>query len=108
MAIYTSKDYCTSNSSGYEGLFEHDRGTEQIVIKDPLISDPTVAEARARAELLNGGYVERVVNVVSIHIPTLKQNDIFTFKGVEWIAKEITLTFKPPKLTQSTKGVRYE
>jgi len=109
MSIFTSSQVCDdSNPLDYEGLFKHDRGTEQIVIKDSLISNATVGEARARAELLKGGYVERWVTIVGIYIPNLKQNDIVTFKGINWIVKEISISFKVPKLSQTIKGLRYE
>ena len=108
MSVYTSSEYCTLNNTGYEGLFEHDRGTERVVIKDNLLNDVTVASARARAELLKGGYVERWVDIRSIHILGLKQNDIIIFKGLSWIVKEITLNFQAPQLIQTIKGLRYE
>ena len=108
MATFTSENYCTVETATYEGLFEHDRGTEQIVIKDNLIGDATVGEARARAELLKGGYVERWVSITSIQITGLIQNDIISFKGLNWIVKEISLDFTSPKLVQNIKGVRYE
>ncbi len=108
MSVFTGVEYCQANNRGYEGLFEHDRGTEQIIINDNLVSDETVATARAKAELLKGGYVERWVNITSTHIANLKQNDIITFKGLNWIVKEISLSFNPPKLVQTIKGVRYE
>ena len=53
MSTFTSEEYCSANNTGYEGLFQHDRGTEQIIIKDNLISDDIVALARAKAEFLN-------------------------------------------------------
>ena len=108
MSVYNSENVCDNLSVGYEALFRHDRGTEVVVVNDSLINDEAVATARATAEFIKGGYVEKVVNITSIFIPTLKQNDIFTFKGVNWIAKEIALSFQAPKLIQVTKGVRYE
>ena len=89
-------------------MFDHDRGTEQIIIKDNLINDATVAEARAKAEFLKGGYVERWVSISTVHTLGLKQNDLFSFKGFVWIVKEISLSFQAPKLMQTIKGVRYE
>ena len=108
MSVFNSEEYCSLNNSGYEGLFEHDRGTEQIIIKDNLINDATVASARAKSEFLKGGYVERWVTITGVHIAGLKQNDIVTFKGLNWIVKEISLGFKSPQLTQTIKGLRYE
>ena len=108
MATFKSTEYCSENNNGYEGLFTHDRGSEQIIIKDNLISDDTVGQARARAELLKGGYVERWVSITKIHTPNLKQNDIITYRGLNWIVKEITLSFTAPVLTQLIKGLRYE
>lgn len=108
MSTFTSSEYCSLSNTGYEGLFEHDRGTEQIIIKDNLLSDAIVAEARAKAEFLKGGYAERWIDIRSIQILTLKQNDIISFKGLNWIVKEISLDFKPPQLIQTIKGLRYE
>ncbi len=108
MSVFTSTEYCNLNNNGYEGLFTHDRGTEQIIIKDNLVNNVTVATARAKAEFLKGGYVERWVNITSVHIPELKQNDIILFKGLYWIIKEISLNFKSPQLNQTIKGLRYE
>jgi hypothetical protein len=108
MSVYNGEEYCTVDGLGYEALFSHDRGTETLTVKDNLISDATVAEARARAELLKGGYVERNISITTIQTPNLKQNDIIRFQGVNWIVKEISLQFKVPKLIQTIKGVRYE
>jgi len=108
MNTFTSTEYCTNDSQGYEGLFEHDRGTSQVIIKDVLLNNATVSEARARAELLEGGFVKRWINIVSIFVPNLKQNDIFQHNGAKWIVKEIGLTFNPPELIQTIKGLRYE
>ena len=108
MSSFTSVEYCSTNNNDYEGLFEHPFGTEQIIVKDELINDIVVGTARAKSELLVGGYVERWVNLTTTHTPNLKQNDIFTYKGFNWIVKEITLTFKAPVLTQQIRGVRYD
>ena len=108
MSTFVSEEYCNLNNNGYEGLFEHDRGSEQIIINDTLISDSTVAESRARAELIKGGYVERWIVITTVHTSGLKQNDIITVKGLNWIVKEITLNFTSPELKQTIKGVRYE
>ena len=109
MAQYESENVCTAViDNGYEGLFEHDRGTSQIIIKDPLLTSEAVATARATSELLKGGYVERWIRITSAQTGNLKQNDIISFKGVEWLVKEISLEFKAPQLIQTIKGVRYE
>lgn len=109
MADYVSENYCeTSDGNAYEGLFEHDRGTSQITLKEPLLTSLAVASARARAELLKGGYVERWIRITSVHIAGLKQNDIIFFGGAYWLVKEITLDFTAPTLTQTIKGLRYE
>ena len=111
MTIFNSEESClasATNSVGYTGLIEHDRGTETLIIKDALISDVVVATARAKAEFIKGGYSKRVINILSTHIPTLKQNSVFTYKGVNWFVKYISVSFKAPKLLQTTIGVRYE
>lgn len=108
MSVFTSEEYCSLNNTGYEGLFEHDRGTELIIVNDKLISDATVASARAKAEFLKGGYSEWWVDIRSVHIAGLKQNDIISFKGILWIVKEVSLDFKSPQLIQTIKGLRYE
>ena len=108
MSVFTSEDYCSTTNTGYEGLFTHDRGSEEIVIKDTMITDAIVGEARARAEFLKGGYAERWVSINSIHILNLKQNDIISFKGINWIIKEISLDFTSPRLIQQIKGLRYD
>ena len=109
MAEYTSENVCSLEvENGYEGLFEHDRGTSQIVVKDPLLTSEAVATERAKYELLTGGYVERWIRITSVYTGALKQNDIVEFDGVLWLVKEISLSFKAPKLVQTIKGVRYE
>ena len=109
MAEYVSENYCELGlENGFEGLFEHDRGTSQIIVKEPLCTSEAVATERAISELLKGGYVERWIRISSIHIPNLKQNDIISYGGKNWLVKEITLSFNAPKLSQTIKGVRYE
>ena len=109
MAQYVSENSCSAViDNGYEGLFQHDRGTSQIVVKDPLLTSEAVATERAKAELLKGGYVERWIRITSVHTAGLKQNDIISFNGVYWLVKEITLSFQAPKLVQTIKGLRYE
>lgn len=108
MSSFKSENICSNEVIGYQGLFRHDRGSEQIIIKDPLINSEAVATARAKAELLEGGYVEKVISFRSVYIPSLKQNDIVSVKGKSWIIKEISLEFNPPTLIQTIKGVRYE
>jgi len=108
MSIYKGTDFCTIDSIGYEGRFEHDRGSETLIIKDNLISTVAVGQERARVELLKGGYSERWVTIKTVHTPNLKQNDIITFKSLNWIVKEITLDFSAPTLIQTLKGLRYE
>ena len=107
--IFKSEEDCNiENSRAYQGLYEHDRGTNSITIKDELITSDEVARARARAELLKGGYAERWISIKSIHIKGLKQNDIIEYKGIKWIVKEISLSFDPPSLIMNIKGKRYE
>jgi hypothetical protein len=108
MTTFTSEQYCTISKTAYQGLFEHDSGIGSITVKDDLITTLEVGTARARAELLKGGYAERWVSFQAIHINGIKQNDIINFKGINWIVKEIGLSFKPPTLVMSIKGVRYE
>ena len=108
MITFKSEQYCSLNLSPYQGLFEHDRGTATVVIKDSLVTEGVVGEARARAELLKGGYAEQWVSINCIHIPTLTQNQIITFKGFNWIVKEISLSFSAPKVSMTIKGLRYE
>jgi len=107
MAVYNSVNVCTEYK-GFQALYSHDIGSEQVIIKDSLISDENVALARAKSELLRGGYTERVVNITTVFTPSLRQNDIISFNGSNWLVKEITLSFNPPKLLQTIKGVRYE
>jgi len=107
MTTFNSVNYCSS-SSVYQGLFAHERGTETITVKDNLITNQEVATARARSELLHGGYVERWITLKCIHIKGLKQNDIIFARGFNWIVKEISLSYSVPKLNITIKGVRYE
>lgn len=107
MAVFTSEDYCT-NSNGYEGLYNHDKGTGQLIINNQLLNSDLVARSRARSELLKGGYVKRLITITTIFIPNLKQNDIISHNGVLWIIKEIGLSFTAPKLLMTLKGQRYE
>jgi hypothetical protein len=107
MTTYTSINVC-SEATGYEALYEHDRGTEQVIVKNTLISSADVAEARAISEFLKGGYTKREVSITSYYIPNIKQNDIIAFKGFNWIVKEINYDFNPPELLMKIKGVRYE
>jgi len=108
--IYNSEEFCTVDELGYTGLFDHTKAgaTETLVIKDPLINNDLIGGKRASAELLKGGYTERWITLKSTHNEGLKQNDIITYAGFNWIIKEITLSFKAPKLIQTIKGVRYE
>lgn len=108
MTTFTSTEYCSTDNNGYEGLFSHDKGSETLIVKDNLLSDETVAAARARAELLKGGYKERWITIKTIHTPNLKPNDIISYDGLNWIVREISLSFNPPKLEQTIKGLRYE
>ncbi len=107
MTNFTSEAYCDKQTA-YQGLFQHDRGDSTITINDTLITTEDVAYARARAELLAGGYAEKWVTISCVHIAGLKQNDIISFKGQNWLVKEISLLFSPPKLTMTIKGLRYE
>ncbi len=107
MQVFKSKEYCSSVTTHQE-LFQHDRGIGGVVIKDDLITNSTIAEARAKAELLKGGYAERRVDITTHHVANLKQNDIISFKGANWIIKEISFSFKSPTLLMKIKGLRYE
>jgi len=107
MATYNSETYCDRQTS-YQGLFEHDRGDGSIIIKDNLITSAEIGQARARSELLKGGYAERWITLQTVHINGLKQNDIITVKGFNWIIKEISFNFNVPVLSVTIKGVRYE
>lgn len=108
MATYNSSEFCTQANLGYEGRYTHDRGSEVVVVKEPLLNTAELAEERATVELLEGAYSERIVNFSTVHTPTVKINDIVEFKGKLWVVKEISLTFTPPELIQNIKGVRYE
>ena len=101
-------DYCTNSTFKYTGVFTHSVHGEDLYINDDLITDETVASERARAELVLGGYVTKEIDITTDYIPNLKQNDIISFKGVKWIVKEIIINYKPPELTQTIKGVRYD
>lgn len=106
---YQSVNVCTLEiENGYEGLFEHDRGTERITVKDPLLTSEAVASARATSELLKGGYVERWINITSVYTGNIVQNDIIEYQGEQWLVKEISISFQAPKLIQNIKGLRYE
>lgn len=106
--VFSGSKYCTLQINSYTGLFEHTRGSETVTIKDPMITSSVVAQERAKAELIKGGYSERWISIITIFTPNLKQNDIISYKGENWIVKEISLTFTTPTLMQSIKGVRYE
>ena len=107
ITLFESEPYCTRKTN-YQGLFQHNRGTGSTIIKEDLITSHTVGLARARAELLRYGYAERWVTIKMVHIPSLRQNHIIEFKGLNWIVKEIEINFTAPKLTMTVKGVRYE
>lgn len=95
-------------NSGYTGIISHNRGDKELIVNDTLISDQVVANARAKAELIKGAYMEKWVAIQTTFIPNLRQNDIFSFKGVNYIVKELSLDYQPPKLIQNIKGLRYE
>jgi len=101
-------DFCTEGLFKYTGAFTHDRDGEDLYITDNLITDEVVAEKRAIAELIEGSYTTREVYLTTDYMPNLKQNDIIMFKNKKWIVKEIVINYKPPELTQSIKGVRYD
>ena len=105
---YTSVNVCELEEGGVEAMYSHDRGVSRVIIKEPLITSPEVAVQRATSELLKGGYVEQWVQITSTYIADLKQNDIITFKGNNWLVKEIGLNFQSPKLIQTIKGLRYD
>ena len=90
MSEYESKNVCNLIvNNGYTGLFAHDRGTSQIIVKDQLLTSEAVATERVKSELLKGGYVERWIRITSVHTPDLKQNDLIEFNGMVWLVKEI-------------------
>lgn len=106
MQIFNSID--NNNNNLFTGKFKHNRGSKSKHLKDELITTQEVATARARAELLKNGYKKRFITIKCIYIQGLKQNDIIQFKGENWIVKEISLTYNPPALTSTIKGLRYE
>jgi len=101
-------DFCKEGLYKYTGAFTHDKNGDDLYITDTLITDETVASFRAKAELVNGGYTNREINLTTDYIPSLKQNDLIEFKGVKWLVKEISITYNPPELLQTIKGVRYD
>jgi len=105
---YTSTQYCDGISNAYEAKFAHDRGDKTIIIRDKLVTTQNVARERARSELLNGGYKKKYITIQTIYVKGLKQNDIISFKGINWIVKEINISYLPPVLTYIIKGLRYE
>lgn len=109
MPSFSASPSCsdTIDNPTYSGIFEHDRGTKELVINDNLISSVDVAVARAKSELVKGAYVSKWASLTTTLTPNLKQNDIISFKGFNWIVKEITITFNNPKLLQKLKVVRY-
>ena len=102
------RDYCIDGKKIYSAIYSHNRGTEDLIINDTLLTDNVVGEQRAIAELIEGAYTKRWVNLTTTFIEELKQNDIISFNGILWIVKEISLSYKPPELIQSIKGVRYD
>jgi len=109
MSIYKSiTDVNFSNVAEYEGMFSHDIGSGVKIINESLISSYEVAVERAKVELIKEAYDERVINITTIYVENLKINDVIEFKGVLWIVKDITITFKNPVLNYLIKGVRYE
>jgi len=107
MTTFTSESYCDKQSS-FQGLYQHDRGDGSSTINDTLITTGDVAMARARSELLAGGYAERDVSITCVHVKGLKQNDVISFKGILWLIKEISPSYSPPTLLVTIKGARYE
>ena len=103
-------EYCSNslNSSQYEAIYTHDRGTIEVIINDNFITSEEVARLRAKAELVKGAYSIRTVSITTIYNPNLKQNDIISFKGVLWIVREIILSYDTPTLTMQIKGLRYD
>jgi len=106
---FRSSLYCSNNKDKiYSARFYHDKGSKRISISDNLITTQEVAQERARAELLKHGYEEKNITIKSIYIKGLKLNDIISFRGKNYIVKEILLDYNPPILLQTIKGVRYE
>jgi len=101
-------DYCSDGLFKYTGVFTHNKIGNDLYINDSLITDELVGRQRATSELIKGGYITREISLTTDYMPTLKQNDIISFKGVKWIVKEITISYKPPELLQTIKGVRYD
>ena len=108
MSIIKGESFCTIDELGFEALYAHDRGTEDLIVKDDLIIEATVAVERAKSELVKNGYREVKVSIQSTHIVNLTQNELINFQGKVWIIKELSLSFQPPVLIQTIKGVRYE
>ena len=107
MEVFNSRDYY-ADSTLFRGNFKHDIGSGDQKVSDDLITTQSVAKARAKSELLKNGYKERLITIKSIQIQGLKQNDIISFKGENWIVKEISLDYNPPTLTSTIRGLRYE
>jgi len=106
---FRSSLYCNdSNDKIYSARFYQDKGSKRISVSDNLITTQEVAQERARVELLKSGYEKKVITIKSIYIKGLKLNDIISFRGQNYIVKEILLDYNPPILLQTIKGVRYE
>ncbi len=107
---FTGTEYCSLEnlSNSYSGAFHHDIGTEKLIINDSLITSAEVGEARAKSELIKNAYSEKWVNIESVYITGLKQNDFIKFKGIVYIVKEIVIKYSPPKLIMNIKGLRYD
>ena len=86
MTKYTSENI--TNTTGINTnlevslSFEIDSGSETVFVDDKLITNFTVAEARAKSILLEGGYVTKRIAISTYHIDYINVGDLISVDAI--------------------------
>jgi hypothetical protein len=80
----------TNINAQVEASYTHARGTEIVHIQDELLTNDTVTQDRAEAELLNQGYKEKVLTIETYHIDQMKVGSLIEVSGVIYKVTSVT------------------
>ncbi len=104
----------TSNTTGINTnleistSFEIDTGTETIFIDDKLLTNYDVCEARAKATLLEQGYVTKKITVRTYHLDNININDIISVDGILYKTILLKDIISRGSLEMEIQAVRWE
>ena len=102
--------YATGVAAGAakEWVFGVNNGnTEQITIVDELLDTEPLAREAAMGEMLKNSYALRELDV-QLARTDLWINDVFRFKGLDWVVKHVMITSAGGEIYSTIKAVRYE